>query len=909
MAISTPAVAATFLCLALTADVLGQNGSKRELARYDFEDKLDPGPAPRDWDRGHSTDQSPRPGFPSFNAAVFDRALGHRSTGSLKLPCAGGSASCRLLRGVIPVYADADYAVSAMVRTLGLEHARAVMTVQFLDRNLQPILTSQRSTVPLATGGQWAPLELTLLGGHEQAAWLDIDLQLLQPRLYQSEPVLGELHVWSEDHSGAAWFDDVVVRQIPRVELSTSEETGLYRANEHPELNATVRDLVGESLTGVLRVFDLRGRLVDEADLEIDPRGIMVPWTPELPSFGWYDAVLEVQNRNGPIGTTRASLLWLAPRTGQAPTDERQRFGIIADRLPEAHLGLLPQIVSATGTGFCHLWVWQPGDTPESLRDGSTDRKAVIDRMIQRGQDLTFVLNDLPNELTEKMRLADADVTEIARLEPTEWGPYLLPLMNRFGQRVRRWQIDLTGSERPFWDPDLGMTLERVRREMRRLVPSGRLAVAWRADRAAHSASLTDGTTVTYPSGFGAEMIAWHRETAGHNGPEQTMVFELPGDGLIGREARVIELAKRGIEAWATVDPDEDVRDSSMRLAVDHPWYIGGSRGTRLLPAPELGVWRTLTHHLAGRRVIAEMPTPPGTRCLLLASVDPITGALDRGGLVGWNVSARPEHALIDFYLGTGTRTVVDLFGNATASSGGEEAAPIPLGRSPVFVEGIDPRVASFIASYRVVPGTVRPIQMQHTGAIELSNPWPEPISGRLKLVNPRSDRTGSWDLEPSGIVPFNIPANETQRIPISFAFGPSEEAGDKPLDAVVRITVDRPLPPIRLFADVHVGLTDLELEPTHTISNAPDGEHVVIIATVTNAGDAPRTLSLEVRAPASARIPSQRVSISNLGAGESVRKRFLLKDAAPRLRGERVRVRIDDPDQLVYLLETIEIQ
>src|SRR5690606_30233337 len=93
----------------------------------------------------------------------------------------------------------------------------AGMTAWLLDQAMRPIPGSEARSRMVASEGEWTPLELALRG-QPNAAWIQIELQLLQPSEMRAAP-LSAGEVSPADYRGRAWFDDVAIYQTPRVTL------------------------------------------------------------------------------------------------------------------------------------------------------------------------------------------------------------------------------------------------------------------------------------------------------------------------------------------------------------------------------------------------------------------------------------------------------------------------------------------------------------------------------------------------------------------------------------------------------------------------------------------------------------------------------------------------------------------
>src|SRR5690606_3039123 len=125
---------------------------------------------------------------------------------------------------------------------------------------------------------------------------------------------------------------------------------------------------------------------------------------------------------------------------------------------------------------------------------------------------------------------------------------------------------------------------------------------------------------------------------------------------------------------------------------------------------------------------------------------NPALGTLERGALIAWNEGADPDRSVVDAAAMGGAVLIVDAFGNqrvipvgvgSEGRAGGATPAPlvtVPLGETPVFIEGIDPYLALFAASFRLEPSFMPAVVREHEHWITLSNPWPLRITGKLQL-------------------------------------------------------------------------------------------------------------------------------------------------------------------------------
>jgi hypothetical protein len=731
--------------------------ARRFVRLFDFEDPGNPDPVPAGWLRaqedqaqavgpGASTGEAgrdasgerrARPGFPSHNEAAYDFKTAHSGKASIRVPVHGGSASLRLQAGELPIFADADYAVTASVKTRGVVNARAFLTARVLDSTLKPIAGSQTRSVGLsdANASEWTTAALELPARYAAAAWLQIDLELIQPRLWREPGVIGDHEVWEEDLSGEAWFDDVLVFLQPRAALRSVQKYNVAGGGEAPELEASVRDLGGDALTAIVRVMDLRGRPVDSTTFGVDPSGLPQRWKPRLPGFGYYTASLEVISNTGldragktetGVRVARASVPigWTAAETGTsiAPAGsgarfqaDLRRFGVVGSQRDADDLERTAGAIGRLGTRFVLLPMFGPGVLRADAKEQLSRRAAGIEALLGEGQTITWMLESTPTELARSASLDPGDPLAMVTRPTSEWFSYLQPMLDRFGQQVLRYQVGEPGSERLMWRDRLSEDLSAFEEQVSTLVPGPRIAVAWRADQARpmiqrrlsgeqpdgtgeggavarqktaarkQGGALVDDVTLLFPAGFGAEQVAsvldeWTAPDSRGERPEITLVLELPDPERFSARDTVRALARRLVSVWSTLGV-EDESEARLRVAISAPWTRFGSRGDEIGPRPEWPAFTQLARALSGRRVVGEYPSDPGVRCLILAQVDPRSGELSRGALVAWQTGLK-DGAL-------SASTVARR--NRSAAGGGAAVGttldPTPLGESIQIVD------------------------------------------------------------------------------------------------------------------------------------------------------------------------------------------------------------------------------
>lgn len=987
--------------------ILRPAAAQRVVAKYDFEE-----PAvyntPRYWRRltTNPTEEDAEaapplpPGFPKWNEPMLEvdgegvhRA--HGGAGSVRLATKGGHTGIRLDAGVIPVFPGAEYLVSAMVRLEGLKSARPSIAARYLDRENRPIASTEVRLVGTHGPGVavhapadrhqesddghedehtdreregWERMTISIAGGPADAAYLQIDLLLLQPTSGHDPHAMG--HAGDEvastpDLSGAARFDDVTVVQLPRVTLTVGRPEHCFVAPEAPVLALRVRDLAGEALACEMRLWDVRGREVDFERRPILGGTAEETWKPRLPAvdgLGWYRATVDLvqADTGGRVGSTYADFCVLGPESdlsafGRARLTDRERFGVLIGSL-DAPLGATAGLSRLTGAGMAVVPMWEPWLAPELMRAHVKSMEGLVAAIANARQSVWLNVNAPPLQLAALTR-DRGTLDEALALGETEWGPYVLPVTDRFGASVQKWLVGDAWDE-PSWS---SVPNSLAMRAIDNVIPGAatlRVTPGWmgsssrdaqaivaRQESSPEAVGMMAGDLLASPAGpdsMAGDASDLERTTGRPPAALVLGVGERQQDrdgGSIGRSDAAAMLARSMIEAWRAWS--EKLGDSrgagAPSMLIAQPWRVDGPGVPRAMPTPSLAVWRTVSQQLAGRRVVGKLDLAPGIEGWILRPIDPD----GLGAIVAWRTTAAARDSMIDADLGEGTIEAVDIFGNrAAVRRGGEPVAvgfepPITgvatdvakarerargsstkthrvwVSESPVFLEGVDVSLAMFIAGFKVEPAVLSMFQRDHAAAIVVPNTWQVPIEGRLRIVEPgglsqSGQRDRGWVISPR-VIAFSLAPGETAKLPVQVAFSPSEEAGIKNVVAEVELTAERIYEPFRVRAPLELGLDTIELTLESRLLPDPiKGPDAEVRVQVVNRDDEP--LSMEFVAWAEG-FPRGKASASKVPPGGVVLRRFFFADGAIKLGGQRVTVGVEDVQTRARLTRSVAVE
>ncbi len=891
----------------------------RIVKAFDFEERdYNPLPVPFGWLRAQNDPNVPRerPGFPIWNGGILDYiAPAYSGVGTVRLPTDGGSTSLILRTGEVGVFPNADYMVTTRVRTQDLKHAQARIIARLLDQQGNTIKDTEVHSTLVQTGGRWEQLAVVIEGLSDQAAYLQLELQLLQPEQQPRTRSLSSFSVWEQDFSGAAFFDDVVIAQLPRLELTTGAPGNIVLSEQRPAIKILVRDLSGERIVARARVFDVHGDEVDHTTISNGERRVHTDWKPKLTKFGWYRAYIEVYTDDALVGIRTLDFFWAPPPDDTQPNPT---FGIAADITQPPIADAIGALASGSRVGTVSVNVWGQSSTPEDF-DPDGKITAVLDILKRSDLDISIDFHQVPLTLADALAVDTGSVLDVFASPMDRWNQWGGQLLDRYGQSVSRWSFGSIATEEP--TAKLDQQFDSVFAEFSRFIPAPILTVPWSDDRPIDTAVATRtrgarlidrGTTHadSMPMLIEQWMAQFDSNQASQYDGATLSLLQRPAehDGFMTDTwSAAGSLSRKALAFWWAAGTSGIDLDRFHLLLAD-AWSVTPGKRAQVMPSPELHVWRTLATQLAGRTPVEELDLLDGARILLLSprADEPES----EGAMMVWLEDPSLGNTHIQIPLANKDLTQIDLFANRTPiklNLQGELKLPmhrVEIRRTPVFIEGVNVPLARFLANIRITPDTLEPRSGIHHRELVLTNPWPYAISGRIFIVEPGGYTQGSgsidrtWEIAPR-VVPFAIEAGGVMRTEVEWAFSSGELVGTKPLVFDVELSADTKYPIIRV--ERHIQLAYDGLEVTSTARSMGDGLTEVVV-TVTNRSALPVNLEA-VAVPV--REARARASINGLEPGDSVTRRFVFQSTRP---GDSVIIGISIADENIRINSIVKV-
>lgn len=822
-------------------------------------------------------------GFPSFGK--MGPRNDHAASGnwSFGFQLDGGSMAARVPTGIIPIVDSGRYVVTARVRTEGLAHSRAQLVLWLDDFEGKPIVETRTASKAADTKGAWTTLSVEVSAEDFAGTDLAIELRLVQPRDFVDDPTLAPPH--AEDITGRAWFDDIVIWRAPNIELTTGRPGNIIPANGAPALQFDIRDVASEPLIASLRVYDVDGNIVHKQQFdrrfEVSERR-----TVALPALeaGWYRAVIDARSNEQLVGRKWLDFAILGAQERAGNDRSMHQFGVELTNESLRDLSDAPAILKAMNADEVVVPIW-PATHGEASMVPTEMLVKVAEEALLANCDVVVALDEVPSALATQLGINRMQVLDVLAGDSSVWRPHLDGPILALGLEVRRWRLRATPENYKNED-QFRSVFNSARKRLSEFVPDPDLVFQRSAldEPLARSVSAYE---ITIPSALRPVDIAMAMSRWMEAAPKS--VARLDSPGYIQQEPRqlVDDTARRALYTW---------RSGVRELTIDAPWRMNENNIDRAMPTPMLPVWRVLADQLSGRTFVGELDLPDVEACWIIEGASSQDAAL-----VVWTGRNQNQGVSINMVLADGPVTVVDIFGNARAVAPGTGGRHnIELGETPIFINGIDARVAQFRAMFTVEPEAIPSVNRLHEVELVLRNPWDISINGHMRVRN--SDQ---WQLNPR-THHFSIEPNGEVRLPIEMVFDRNVIGGRKTVDVEMTLRSDR-VYELVMSAPFEIGVTELHVSAQWQMRRNPEtgADDLIITQYISNRGDRPMTVSAFLHGPGLA--PRVR-PLGRIEPGASAVQQFYVDGGAQLLSGKAVRYGVKEMDGATRLNRVMNI-
>lgn len=830
--------------------------------------------APMHWERLTG------PGLPAFARGRFDDEVGHAAPPSFRFDLRGVNSNIgyQYERPDLVLEPGCDYRVSAVVRADRLVQARAFLALQLLDVSGAPLpdgvaVSNLIRTNPDGPTGEWQPVEIDFSTPDAFAVRLRLLLWVVQAHVWRPPAENQVAPITLQDVAAEVWFDDVVVRRMPRMRIELSHGANVFREGAAARLRLRVGNAPASELTARLTLVDARGETVhaDEQSLKGDGNidaGFELPVLP----IGRYGARIELRARSASFlsrGLCFAVTPALRPRP-DAPADVGLDLARWLGPDPIRARDLLREL----GARSVKLMVPIADDpfAPARARQAAAVRQLVRALIADRVETIGVLAPPLPMErgvLPGSLR---------ARLaSDLRWRERSAPVLTDFAGMITTWQVGDESAELRdpvAWTAD---DVDGVRAHLTRYVSIPELVLpqpvtaAPEVGRDISSTYLSDEA----PSSVLPAQLEWLAEDApGRRWLRVATPAEPDADQRVGELARRAAIAK-------AFDPE--------RVYLDAPLRIVDSSGTpQWEPAEDYLAIRTLSHYLSGAQPAGALRLA-GDGVALVFRDEP--GATT-GFAIAWTAWAPPATADAELYLGD-EPTAVDLTGASHPLAVSAGRTRVTLRSTPIILDRINIPLVLLHGSLRLAPTYVEAHTSEPSPRLSFRNHFAEPLSGVVTIAPP-----SGWTASP-GQFDFTLAPGETLEREIALRLPPRQVAATRPLSMVVHLRTPQRTD-VRVDAPITVGLTEILTEA----SARWVGDDLIVEQSVRNLSSQPVSFTAFCDAPAR---PRQERAFLKIGPGDAQSQSYVFP-AARALAGASLRCSIEEIrgtrrlDQLVAL-------
>ena len=797
-------------------------------------------------------------GYPTYTRGRFDREVYHSPKTSFCCHLNGGNCAYEYEPRRIVIDPAFDYCLEGWIRTQGLVHSRAYLSIWFNDQQGRTIEGGKVRTDPVGGTTDWVRVHCYLSPASEDLAG--------RPRFADiAMEVLGHE---AQDIGATVWFDDVRIYRIPRLRMTLAEDRLAFDQGHPVVIRLSADGLLARSFPGRVVVRDDRGDAVFDRKVTLvpgpDDRASSDVTLPELPP-GAYHGSYDLAGDAPTILCRRVSFAVLAPRSG--PEASRGVGFGLADPSGIDDPDMLVSTVAQLGVRTLKLPVWQAETTAAQMRLGSARLERVLGALRHSGMHFVGVFADPPLYLRAKTTESIRGVADLLAMKEDLWQQPVGFSMSRYSGVIASWQIgsdDDPSLIRLQTEPDL---LARAARQMDRLSAGTPLGIPWPALYAVPRKLPPRIDFVALrigPEILPDQIREYLAEQASENGPRVYLTLDPISTSRHDADDRILDFVSRVLAA-----KQAGVQEVFFSKLVDPE--IG------LLRRPEeptelFIVARTLCDMLGGTRFAGWLPLEHDANAMVFERDDGSETVViwtDRG----------PFQVTEPLYLGEAL-TQTDLWGNRSPIPRVGSVSRLTLPRMPVFISGIDPQISRTRRSFRLGDNRIPAAYRRHQTALTFTNAFSRGVSGRIRLRVPKG-----WNVDPA-LIKFNLAEGEPFTQPLSITVPYNETVGDK--DFLAEFTVEAKA--VYRFMAVARVRFEMASARTHAVV-FQEGRNLVVEQEVTCTAARPTSYHAYLQIPGR---PMRSHAMPRMQPGETVVKRYLVP-YAPALEQETALVGVRD--------------
>jgi len=810
------------------------------IASFSFEREED-----RDFDR-QPDDWIRRKGveFRGYVNAEIDYAKARAGSRSLRIDANGSSAA--YYSPPLPVDAEHSYLMSASVLTRDLRHSAAIVSFSFLNHRKQRIHRVLSAPVS-GSHGEWQSLKLDPVMPAENVCFVVVGCHLIPSD--------------QNDIAGSAWFDEIHIGKLPRLNLASNFETHFRQAKAEITIESYATGLDAEhddqTYEYELRLHseDVYGQIIDQTSTQIEARPTETKdekrgrtlW--ELPVYppGYY-RVRATLLRNGNEIVSRYTSFAVLNLRGASPTSGE--FGWTLAGAPH-RIGPedMLAITRESGINWVKTPVWSDG-TPQL----ASERGQLLTGLRNQSIVPIGMLVDPPAAIRAKFAEEWTGISELFTAPPIVWREAANQVMATYSPTVTRWQLGDDRDSSFVGMPDFTRTVESIRKELQRIGQIRQLGVRWNvgSEIPRNTAINRNFLTLTFDEEQSYETVRENVQQVQRQGYEAWVVVKADRRTEEGDpNERANNLVRRMIDAKRTgadVIFAHEVFDPEFGLL--NP---DGSPTDLFLP------WRTVALALNHSQYVGSFQMPNrSTNHVFLREHD--------AAIVVWNDEPVEE----EIYLGD---EVVrnDVWGDQVPMPGSPRHGrqTIKVTSVPTILTGCSLELARWRMNTSFEKGQIASSSAEHEDFLKVKNTFSWNVQGTMTVIP-----GFGWDIQPQKVT-VGAGREEEIAIPLTIKLPSQAAIGEQMLAFEFDLGGSGLSFPFRVYRDYQVGTGDVHMDIQ--LTRLPDGG-VMVEQTVTNETDPAEIIDFRCNLLIRGRRRLTR-NMTGLLSGQSRKTRYLIPD------------------------------
>ncbi len=847
---------------------------------------LDKLPQPADWSRRRG------PLFPEYVEAFIDPIEGRTDQGTsraLRFKLNGGQAT--YYSPAIRITPDHAYGLEASIRTSGLVHDAALVSLSFLNYRRERIARHLSRPV-MGTHSDYQRVRIGPFNPDPQFKFVVIGCHLMTGA--------------KMDIQGDAWFDDLRLASLPLVQVTTQSRRHYFIEGDPVKIEAKVfgreagrhHQLVLELETAESDRSD-RGEVIEWTrkekiadDAELDGSDATYVW--DLSELNQQDG-FQLKKGFYRVRATfkRDDVSILQKETTfavmeRAKPGSRGKFGwSLTEGAGEMNVPDLAEVAAQGGVNWIKYPLWSDGGMGNVK--SSAEMSQLMERLSRKDIKIVGLLNHPPQSLMDKFaqNLTGSGLSKVFTMPTDFWYPSLEPVIANYSFRIRHWQLGDETDKSFIGMKSLPQIVGSIKREFDRVGRNVQIGVHWDWQQPLPAQDDLPSSFLsldTDPTPDDAQLQHYLEQTKETGIPRWVLIKPLPAK--LPLHQRAADLVRRMMVArLGEADAVFAFNPFDPEFGLLHP---DGSPTELFLP------WRTTALALQETTFLGKFSMPNNSQNVVFAKPGEVL-------MVVWNDVPTTEQMYLgedivisDLFGRTRRAETVEMTRTADRKSGKTwKQQVLQVGPVPIIVRGCSEPIARWRLAVDFQRKRLPSKFGEHQETVLGLNTFRQGVTIKSNL-----EFSDKWNVEQQRS-PHTLGPGEKYELPVSLSFPSGAGIGGLRSTIDFEISADREYR-FTVYRPYTLGLGKIKLDVNSHIERKHGRAILVVEQIITNNTDNPLEIlnfNCNLLIPGRRR---QKRAVVKLGRGED--RKFYWIPNAESLIGKRISLRVVQVDGKRFL-------